>query len=203
MEQLIVKGLKSLNVNSEANVNKLLIYKDFLKKWNKVYNLTALNDDEDIVIKHFFDSLTINEYIQEHNLILDVGTGAGFPGMILALFNPDKKFILVDGVAKKITFLNELKGKLGLKNVVSFHSKVEDLLLDKPVDMIVSRAFSEISNMMKLSKHLLSKEGKFFAMKGPEVDKELLGLGDQINSVHLLKVPYYEGTRKLIIINNK
>ena len=117
MNSLISEGLDELGYeNDPLLIEKLEIYLATLKKWNRVYNLTAIDEDSEIIVKHFLDSLSVNRYIQNSGRILDVGTGAGFPGLILALFNPKKSFVLVDGVSKKISFLQEMIGKLNLKN---------------------------------------------------------------------------------------
>jgi 16S rRNA (guanine527-N7)-methyltransferase len=145
LNSLIVEGLNELGYENDfLLIEKLEIYLATLKKWNKVYNLTAINEDSEIITKHFFDSLSVNGFIQNSQRILDVGTGAGFPGLILALFNPDKSFVLVDGVSKKISFLQEMIGKLNLKNVMAVHIKVEEYKVTEQFDIIISRAFAEI-----------------------------------------------------------
>ena len=202
MNSLIVEGLNELgHENDFLLIEKLEIYLATLKKWNKVYNLTAINEDSEIITKHFFDSLSVNGFIQNSQRILDVGTGAGFPGLILALFNPDKSFVLVDGVSKKISFLQEMIGKLNLKNVMAVHIKVEEYKVTEQFDIIISRAFAEIKKMIKLTKHLIKVNGKFIAMKGPDVMNEL----DDLNLTFVnydVMVPFLQGTRKIIEIKN-
>jgi 16S rRNA (guanine527-N7)-methyltransferase len=195
-------GLDELGYeNDPLLIEKLEIYLATLKKWNKVYNLTAINEDADIIVKHFLDSLSVNRYIQNSGRILDVGTGAGFPGLILALFNPEKSFVLVDGVSKKISFLQEMIGKLNLKNVIAVHTKVEQYNVAEQFDIIISRAFADIKKMTKLTSHLIKDGGKFIAMKGPYVMSEL----DDISLPfvhHDITVPFLQGTRKIIEIKN-
>ena len=202
MNSLISEGLDELGYeNDPLLIEKLEIYLATLKKWNKVYNLTAINEDSEIIVKHFLDSLSVNQYIQNSRRILDVGTGAGFPGLILALFNPEKSFVLVDGVSKKISFLQEMIGKLNLKNVIAVHTKVEQYNVAEQFDIIISRAFADIKKMTKLTSHLIKDGGKFIAMKGPDVMSEL----DDISFpfVHYdITVPFLEGTRKIIEIKN-
>ena len=202
MNSLIVEGLNELGYENDfLLIEKLEIYLATLKKWNKVYNLTAINEDSEIITKHFFDSLSVNGFIQNSQRILDVGTGAGFPGLILALFNPDKSFVLVDGVSKKISFLQEMIGKLNLKNVMAVHIKVEEYKVTEQFDIIISRAFAEIKKMIKLTKHLIKVNGKFIAMKGPDVMNEL----DDLNLPFVkydVMVPFLQGTRKIIEIKN-
>ena len=200
MNSLIVEGLIELGFkNDPLLIEKLEIYLATLKKWNRVYNLTAIDEDSEIIVKHFLDSLSVNQYIQHSERILDVGTGAGFPGLILALFNPKKSFVLVDGVSKKISFLQEMIGKLNLKNVIAVHTKVEQFKVAEQFDMIISRAFADIKKMIKLTNHLMKDDGRFIAMKGPDVMSEL----DNINLpfVHYnITVPFLQGTRKIIEI---
>lgn len=202
MNSLIVEGLNELGYENDfLLIEKLEIYLATLKKWNKVYNLTAINEDSEIIVKHFLDSLSVNQYIQNSGRILDVGTGAGFPGLILALFNPEKSFVLVDGVSKKISFLQEMIGKLNLKNVIAVHTKVEQYNVAEQFDIIISRAFADIKKMTKLTSHLIKDGGKFIAMKGPDVMSEL----DDISLPfvhHDITVPFLEGTRKIIEIKN-
>ena len=202
MNSLISEGLDELGYeNDPLLIKKLEIYLATLKKWNRVYNLTAINEDSEIIVKHFLDSLSVNQYIQNSGRILDVGTGAGFPGLILALFNSEKSFVLVDGVSKKISFLQEMIGKLNLKNVIAVHTKVEQYNVAEQFDIIISRAFADIKKMTKLTSHLIKDGGKFIAMKGPDVMSEL----DDISFpfVHYdITVPFLEGTRKIIEIKN-
>lgn len=202
MNSLISEGLDELGYeNDPLLIEKLEIYLATLKKWNKVYNLTAINEDSEIIVKHFLDSLSVNQYIQNSGRILDVGTGAGFPGLVLALFNPEKSFVLVDGVSKKISFLQEMIGKLNLKNVIAVHTKVEQYNVAEQFDIIISRAFADIKKMTKLTSHLIKDGGKFIAMKGPDVMSEL----DDISLPfvhHDITVPFLEGTRKIIEIKN-
>jgi len=202
LNSLIEEGLNELGYENDfLLIEKLEIYLTTLKKWNKVYNLTAINEDSEIITKHFFDSLSVNGFIQNSQRILDVGTGAGFPGLILALFNPDKSFVLVDGVSKKISFLQEMIGKLNLKNVMAVHIKVEEYKVTEQFDIIISRAFAEIKKMIKLTKHLIKVNGKFIAMKGPDVMNELDDLNLPFVNYDVM-VPFLQGTRKIIEIKN-
>ena len=202
MNSLISVGLDELGYeNDSLLIEKLEIYLATLKKWNRVYNLTAINEDNEIIVKHFLDSLSVNQYIQNSGRILDVGTGAGFPGLILALFNPEKSFVLVDGVSKKISFLQEMIGKLNLKNVIAVHTKVEQYNVAEQFDIIISRAFADIKKMTKLTSHLIKDGGKFIAMKGPDVMNELDDLNLPFVNYDVM-VPFLQGTRKIIEIKN-
>lgn len=199
--ELIKQGLIKLNIEpKEEKINQLLVYLETLKKWNEKINITAIKLEDEIVIKHFLDSLSVQNEIAKKQVILDVGTGGGFPGMVLAIFNPEKNFILVDGVNKKITFLNELKGKLGLKNVKTYHAKVENLELDNLVDVVISRAFSEVKKMIGLTAHLLKNGGEFLAMKGPNFEQEIENILDKKFEIKKLMVPFLIEERNLIKI---
>ena len=202
MNSLISEGLDELGYeNDPLLIEKLEIYLATLKKWNRVYNLTAIDEDSEIIVKHFLDSLSVNQYIQNSGRILDVGTGAGFPGLILALFNPEKSFVLVDGVSKKISFLEEMIGKLNLKNVIAIHTKVEQYNVVEQFDIIISRAFADIKKMIKLTRHLIKDGGKYIAMKGPDVISELENIN--LPFVHYdVRVPFLHGKRKIIEIKN-
>ena len=195
----IKAGLEELKIDfTEEQVSLLETYKIQLLKWNKVFNLTSITNEKDIITKHFMDSLSVNHEIQGVEQVLDVGTGAGFPGMVLAIFNPGITFHLVDGVAKKITFLDDLKGKLGLKNVLTYHKKVENLQLEPPVEVVISRAFAEITKMIDLTCHLLKSTGQYYAMKGPGYEMELESLNLGKVTVKSLRIPFYDGARSLV-----
>ena len=197
----IQSGLNELKIDFiDEQVDLLETYKNQLLKWNKVFNLTSITDEKDVITKHFMDSLSVNHEIQGTQQVLDVGTGAGFQGMVVAIFNPGITFHLVDGVAKKISFLDDLKGKLGLTNVNTYHEKVENLRLDTPVDIVISRAFADIKKMMDLTQHLLKTTGQFFAMKGPGYEMELESLDQNKLAVVPLKIPFYDGSRSLVKI---
>ena len=200
LDDQIGKGLAALKLSTEL-VEPLAHYINLLHKWNKPYNLTAVRHPADMVTKHVLDSLTLAPYLGSSKRLCDVGTGAGFPGLILALFNPEKSFVLVDGVSKKISFLQEMIGKLNLKNVIAVHTKVEQYNVAEQFDIIISRAFADIKKMTKLTSHLIKDGGKFIAMKGPDVMSEL----DDISLPfvhHDISVPFLEGTRKIIEIKN-
>ena len=205
VEQLLTQGMLNLGytVGPEASV-KLLKYLDVLKKWNRVHNLTSLTEAKEIVIKHFLDSLAIGPLIQG-TVILDVGTGAGFPGIPLALVYPHYQFTLLDARAKRIHFLTQLVYELKLTNVRLVHSRVEDLHPQTCYTTVVSRAFSEIRQFVTLSARLLTDNGVLIAMKGQCHPDELTSLA-QIpydSRVVELKVPYLSAQRHAIILQAK
>lgn len=177
---------------------KMLDYLALLQKWNKVYNLTAVRDPLEMVTLHLLDSLSVLPYIQAKNL-LDVGSGAGFPGIVLAICLPNLQVTTIDTVQKKAIFMRQVKGELGLDNLTVVHDRVENFKLDEKFDVIISRAFSEIGLFMKLTKHLLADDGKWLAMKGTIPHDELAGIQSQIVP---LKVAGLDAERHLIIIEN-
>ena len=152
---------------------------------NEKVNLTAITEENEIIIKHFIDSLTINKYLINANKILDLGTGAGFPGIPLKIVNKDKEFVLVDSLNKRIEFLNKVKEKCELENLELIHSRAEDLAKNinyrEKFDVVTSRA---VANLRTLAEYLLpfvKKEGICICMKGPNVDNELEEAKNSIN----------------------
>ncbi len=152
---------------------------------NEKVNLTAITDENEIIVKHFIDSLTINKYLINANKILDLGTGAGFPGIPLKIVNKDKEFVLVDSLNKRIEFLNKVKEKCELENLELIHSRAEDLAKNinyrEKFDVVTSRA---VANLRTLAEYLLpfvKKEGICICMKGPNVDNELEEAKNSIN----------------------
>jgi 16S rRNA (guanine527-N7)-methyltransferase len=177
---------------------KMLDYLALLQKWNKVYNLTAVRDPLEMVTLHLLDSLSILPYIKAKNL-LDVGSGAGLPGIVLAICIPNLQVTTIDTVQKKVIFMRHVKGELGLDNLTVVHDRAENFKPNEKFDVIISRAFSEIGLLMKLSKHLLAKNGKWLAMKGTTPHDELVGISHKVVP---LKVAGLDAERHLIIIEN-
>ncbi len=167
--------LKTLGVTcTKAQLEKLEIYKDFLIKYNTHTNLTAIKEENAIYLKHFYDSLTIAENIKEQNKVLDIGTGAGFPGMVLAIFCENTKFVLLDSNNKKIAFLTELQKKLQLKNVFLIHARAEEYVKNhlEEFDIVTSRAVADLRILLELSLPALKVKGLFIPLKG-NIEKEL------------------------------
>lgn len=212
------KKLKSygekINIEiSEEESNKLYMYMNLMLEWNKKINLTSITDEEDIIIKHFVDSLSINKYLSKNKNVMDVGTGAGFPGIPLKIFNEDIEFILVDSLNKRINFLEEVKQKLNINKLELVHSRIEDLAKDlkyrEKIDIVVSRA---VANLSVLSEYMLPfvRIGGFcICMKGPNIDDELENsknaikiLGGKIEKVESLVLPS-NLERNIIIIKKE
>lgn len=169
-QQLLKTGLGSLGLTSFEE--PLLDYVLLLNKWNAAYNLTAIRDLPSMINKHILDSLAILPWIQGKHLI-DVGTGAGLPGIPLAITKPEFHFVLLDSNGKKIRFLNEVKRQLGLKNLEVIQSRVENYHPTQGFDTVTSRAFSSLDQMVHWTEHLLASQGIWLAMKGRYPDTEL------------------------------
>ena len=192
-------GIDALQISlSSEQVGQLWTLQNQLLKWNKTYNLTAISDPKEVLQLHLLDSLSLVPYWR-FQLTLDVGTGAGFPGLPLAIALPEQQFHLLDSNSKKIRFIRQQIHQLGLKNVTAFHSRVEDHQA-QGYDAIVSRAFASLSDMVELTDHLLKSEGSWMAMKGIYQQEEINALPVAVaqNALHRLNVPGLDAERCLI-----
>jgi len=199
LEPLLSKGLQNLSVDaSSEQKEKLLLLLEQLMRWNKTYNLTAIKNSKDALTLHLLDSLAVLPYITQANL-LDVGTGAGFPGLPLAIMLPNVQFTLLDSNSKKIRFIRQQIHLLHLKNVDVIHSRVEDPQ-EKRYDGIISRAFASIKDMVGLTRHLLSDDGVWLALKGQYNQQEIDDLSECATKIvhHSLDVPNLSAERCLI-----
>lgn len=182
------------------NINKLLIYKDLLLKWNKSINLTSIKNKE-IVTHHFLDCLAVIPFIKSSSL-LDVGTGAGLPGIVIAIIKPDIKISLIDKVGKKITFIKRVLAELDIKNVQTHHSRVELMTSEEKYDGIISRAFSNMGDFVQITKHLLKKQGVWYGMKSKKIlNDEMKGI-DNSWTLESLDVPFLKAERYLVKVTN-
>jgi 16S rRNA (guanine527-N7)-methyltransferase len=189
-----------LQVSSDAQ-QKLLAYVQLLHKWNKVYNLTAVRDPQEMVTLHLLDSLSVLPYVNRKTL-LDVGSGGGLPGIVLAICKPELQVTTIDTVQKKTIFMRQVKGELALHNLQVVHARVEQYQAE-PFDQIISRAFSELALFIKLTRHLLAKQGQWLAMKGLLPTQELASLSMQATNIIPLKVANLEAERHLLVFENK
>ncbi len=180
MKKLLIDSLKKFNVElSDMQAEQLLIYKDILKKWNEKINLTAINDDRDIILKHFVDSLTILSY---RNLsgksVIDVGTGAGFPGMPIKIAEPKVKLTLLESINKKTIFLENLCAELNINDVEIINSRAEDSGRDKKLresyNFCISRAVADLAVLSEYCLPFVRIGGEFIALKGPNAENEIL-----------------------------
>ncbi len=177
----------------------LLQYLALLEKWNKVYNLTAVRKPLEMVTLHLLDSLSVLPYIKCKHL-LDVGSGGGLPGIVLAICLPELQVTTIDTVQKKAIFMRQVKGELGLDNLNVVHARVERFEPEQHFEAIISRAFSEIDVFMALTQHLLTEGGSWLAMKGVSPRATLDGLQVKRYEVYPLSVPGLEAERHLAII---
>lgn len=185
---------------SARQIELLIQYVELLNKWNKAYNLTSVRDPQEMLIKHILDSLVVGEHLQGQNFI-DVGTGPGLPGIPLAILYPDRNFVLLDSLGKRITFLRQVVFQLKLPNVQPIQARVEKYQPETPFDGVLSRAFSSLQDMVSWCSHLIEKEqGRFFALKGIYPEDELVNLpaGIELVKSYPLIVPQLTGERHLI-----
>jgi 16S rRNA (guanine527-N7)-methyltransferase len=195
--QVLADGLAELGLSlPTATQAKLLQFVQLIERWNRVYNLTAVRDGDEMVTRHLLDSLVLLPYLQgEH--ILDLGTGAGLPGIPLALAAPDRNFVLLDAVGKKIRFVTQAIIELGLINAQGVHARVEAFTPAQPFDCVLTRAFSELPRTVNLVQSLLGADGRLLALQGeapaPETTPD-----DWF--VTPLQVPGNEGSRCLVSI---
>ena len=200
---LLAQGIASMGlaVSDEAQ-QKLLAYLALLQKWNKVYNLTAVRDPLEMVTLHLLDSLSVLPFVNSKN-ILDVGSGGGLPGIVLAICKPELQVTTIDTVQKKVIFMRQVKGELGLDNLTPVHARVENFKPNVPFEMVISRAFSEIALFVQLTKHLIAENGHWLAMKGIMPADELEGLPLKPAQVIALKVAGLDAERHLLVFNNQ
>ncbi|WP_442902188.1 16S rRNA (guanine(527)-N(7))-methyltransferase RsmG [Francisella sp. 19X1-34] len=201
MNNKIRQALAELDIQAtKTQIDLWIDYLKLLEKWNKVYNMTAIKNIEDMLVKHLFDSLAVAKYIKGSSTI-DVGTGGGLPGVVLAILYPDHQFTLVDSVGKKIMFLKNVKKSLNLNNIIPINCRVESL--EGNFDNIISRAFSSVDTFYELCKQFLTKNNQMLAMKGPDLEEQnLVKLPLDAQKIQI-KVPFLKAERNLIIMRKK
>jgi len=196
---ILVAGLADLGLAATVQqVDLLLAFVSLIEKWNKAYNLTAIRQRDEILKLHILDSLAILPYVSGQKII-DVGTGAGLPGIPLAIFMPSVQFTLLDGNAKKTRFVQQAVLELALKNVEVMHCRVEELGRDAQYDVVMSRAFASLYDIMNLTEYLLQPQGVLLAMKGqsPEVELKSLNRAYWVDSI---SVPGVDAERCVVRI---
>ncbi|MFZ7129981.1 16S rRNA (guanine(527)-N(7))-methyltransferase RsmG [Avibacterium avium] len=187
---------------SDQQKDQLVKLVALLDKWNKAYNLTSVRDPQEMLVKHIMDSLVVSSYLQGERFI-DVGTGPGLPGLPLAIINPDKTFVLLDSLGKRISFIRNALRELGITNVIPVLSRVEDYQPEVLFDGVLSRAFASLKDMTDWCQHLVDENGIFYALKGQYHQEEVEQLSDDfvIKNVINLTVPELIGERNLVLLN--
>ena len=187
---------------NDKNLNMFLTYEELLTKWNKIHNLISKNAISNLLTHHFLDSLSILPFLP-NSKILDVGSGAGFPGCPIAIASPGLSVFLIEKNKKKLSFLYELKNKLNLENLSIIDSDVKNFSPEKKFKVIVSRAFACLEEFYSSTKHICSKNGSLYAMKGKINNNEIKEVSVNIKEIIKLKVPYLKESRHLIVIKNR
>jgi len=188
--ELLCKECKNQKVDiTEEQANNLEMYKTLLLEWNEKMNLTAITDEYEIIIKHFVDCLECTKVIREEEKIIDVGTGAGFPGMVLAIYYKDKKFTLLDALNKRLIFLQEVVNTLKLDNVEIIHGRAEEVArkeeYKEQFDASVSRAVAQLPVLLEYTSPFIKVNGKCIVMKGDNVEDEVKLSSNALNTLKL------------------
>lgn len=217
MKENIFKNKLMLNAEKigisldEEMLEKFYNYKKLVEEWNEKINLTAITDDMEFIVKHFIDSLTINKYIEENKTIIDIGTGAGFPGIPLKILNKDNKMVLFDSLNKRLKVLEDIIQKINLNNVVTLHGRAEETFKNKEhrekYDIAVSRAVAALNILAELMLPAVKLGGICICMKGNNADleineakKAIKELGGEIIKVEKINLPELNLERNIIII---
>ena len=206
-------SLIEIEVNDDQ-LEKFYLYMKLLLEWNEKMNLTAITEPKDIITKHFVDSCTASKYIEKNSKIVDCGTGAGFPGIPLAIIRDDCKFCLIDSLNKRINFLNEVVEKLELKNVETIHTRAEDLAYNKAYreqfDYAISRAVANMSTLLEYLLPFCKTRGKAICMKGPNIDEEMSNckktlqiLNGKIEKIDKFNLPKFDIIRHVVTVRKE
>jgi 16S rRNA (guanine527-N7)-methyltransferase len=200
LAEQLTSGARELGLDPTAEqIGQLLQFLALLRRWGKVYNLTAIDRPEDIVRLHLLDSLSLWPHLRGSR-VLDVGTGAGLPGIPLAVLFPERQFVLLDRTAKKVRFVLQAAIALGLRNVAGEHSRIEDYAPPQPFDAIVARAYASLTDIWSQTARLLAADGAILAMKGRarEIEQETVPAA-QLETVELF-VPGLDAERHLVVM---
>lgn len=209
-KELFVSYLNELHIEvTEEKLNKLEKFYELLIDWNNKINLTRIVEKEEVYLKHFYDSLTIVKEVDLNKVetLCDVGTGAGFPGIVLKIFYPHLKITLVDSLLKRVNYLNTIIKELELNDIVAIHERGEDV--KEKFDIVTSRAVANIEKLVVYTMHLVNKTGRLVALKG-DIDKELTDEVKRklerkyiVEKINKFELPIEKSKRSLVILRNK
>lgn len=208
-EEFIIETSKLGIKLTDKQLNQLEQFYNLLIEWNEKINLTRITSKEEVYLKHFYDSLTISKVINLKNskTLCDVGTGAGFPGIVLKIVYPNLKITLVDALQKRVNYLNTIIKELNLDGITAIHARGEDL--KEKYDVVTARAVANIEKLLKYTMHLVAPNGVFIAMKG-NISEELNDLTRKkisqkynIVKIEQFLLPYENSQRSLLVITNK
>ena len=204
--------LEKINIQiDDIKIEQFYEYMNLLIEWNKKINLTAITEPEDIILKHFIDSLTISKYVNGKEKIADIGTGAGFPGIPIKIINPNVEMVLIDSLNKRIKFLEEVITRENFENVYAIHARAEEIGHNKEYrekfDIVTSRAVARLNVLLEYMMPLLKIGGNCICLKGPNAEDELYEaknaleiLGGKIEKVEEIVLPDSDNKRKIIVI---
>ncbi|MGL1833535.1 16S rRNA (guanine(527)-N(7))-methyltransferase RsmG [Rhodocyclaceae bacterium SMB388] len=204
-EAVLEQGLLALGLTpSVADRQRLIAFAALLLKWNRVYNLTSIRDPAQMITHHLLDSLAVAPFVARHARMADVGSGGGLPGIPLAIVRPDLAVTSIEAVSKKASFQQQARIELELRNFDVVNARVENLRPDPLFDAVISRAFSELADFVRLTSGLLRPGGRFLAMKGvyPEAEIARLPANVRVAEVHPLAVPGLDAERHLLILDS-
>lgn len=189
---------------SESQKDKQLALVELLTKWNKAYNLTSVRTPDAMLTRHIMDSLAVTPYLEGQRFI-DVGTGPGLPGLPLAIAQPDKEFVLLDSLGKRIRFIRQVCHELKLDNVTAVQARVEDYQDEAKFDGVISRAFASLNDMLSWCAHLPATEGRFYALKGLYPEQELTQIPNdcKVERIEKMQVPGIDASRHIVIISKR
>ena len=203
-----IKELSNLSINlSTKQLNQLDKFYNLLIEWNKKINLTRITEKEEVYLKHFYDSLTISKVVDLNkvNTLVDVGTGAGFPGIVLKIVYPNLKITLIDSLQKRVNYLNEIIKDLELKNIKVIHQRAEDH--KEKYDIVTSRAVASFNKLLGYTHHLINENGQIIAMKANVIEeietseKEFKKYKCKINKIETFYLPKEKSIRNLVCIS--
>ncbi|QSX30089.1 16S rRNA (guanine(527)-N(7))-methyltransferase RsmG [Shewanella cyperi] len=200
LSEILASGLKQAGLQASAEQQqKLLDFVGMLHKWNKAYNLTSVRDPQQMLVRHVLDSLVVSPHLQGERFI-DVGTGPGLPGIPLAILNPDKQFVLLDSLGKRIRFQKQVAFELGINNISSVESRVELYQPEQGFDGVLSRAFAAVADMLSWCAHLPNEGGCFYALKGQLAEDEMQAIPEGFKLLECieLQVPGLDEQRHLL-----